>query len=128
MAGYGTFSAGSPSRVLKAHRVAYAISMRRDPRSSCVCHHCDNRLCVNPDHLFLGSRGDNNRDRAKKNGYDNQRGQGHGRARLSVGDVSEIRHLYRDTGITETMLASEYGVAQQTISAILRRVTWRHIA
>jgi hypothetical protein len=62
--GYGKFLANRRLRL--AHRIAWELTHGPIPEGLCVCHSCDNPRCCNPVHLFLGSRGDNNRDRAQK--------------------------------------------------------------
>jgi hypothetical protein len=94
-----------------------------------VCHTCDNGLCVNPDHLFLGTHLDNMRDMIDKGrkpkGRDTNTlfGSTHPCAVLSEADVLAIRAS--EKSITE--LASHYGVHYGTIYAIIQRRNWKHI-
>lgn len=64
-AGYGVMRIGSNCNIA-VHRLAYELQVGEIPPSLQVCHHCDNRICVRPGHLFVGTIGDNMRDRDQK--------------------------------------------------------------
>jgi len=111
----------SGSRRMLAHRFAYERYRGPIPRGLCVCHHCDVRCCVNPDHLFLGTIADNNADRHRKGRT--PRGTDCGKTKLSVKQVLAILASTE----TQRVLARQYGVAHCTIGAIKRREIWSHL-
>ncbi len=90
-----------------------------------VCHHCDNRKCVNPDHLFLGSRKDNMKDAQIKGRL--QRGQDRHNSVLTPDIVRRARKLKGD-GMKTKDIAARYGIKPQTMGKAINRHTWRHIA
>ena len=110
-----------------AHRAVWEAVVGTIPPDTCVCHHCDNRRCVAPDHLFLGSPADNIRDmRAKGRAVSPPAGASHHKARLGPGSVREIRRR-RALGETCSSLSAEFGVVHSVISSIARRETWRDV-
>jgi hypothetical protein len=121
--GYGNFAfRGKPTR---AHRVSYTIYVGEIPSGLYVCHKCDVRACVNPDHLFLGTHEDNQADKARKGrGRCNDRhGSLHPMARLTEAQVLAIRADQR----TQAAIAADYGITFQTVSDIKRRKRWGHL-
>lgn len=90
-----------------------------------VCHHCDTRSCVNPDHLFIGTNQDNTADKTRKGR--SLRGERNPSAKLTEADVRVIR-LRHQGGASQRTLAQEYGVRQPTILRALNGTNWRHIA
>jgi hypothetical protein len=105
--------------VSSSHRISWEMANGPIPKDMCVLHKCDNRRCVNPEHLFIGTRADNNRDRDNKGRTVILRGENHGYAKLSDRQVLEIRSRYSAGGVTQKALASLYGVVQSHISTLV---------
>lgn len=103
-----------------AHRASWAIHFG-PPGDLCVCHRCDNRRCVNPAHLFLGTNAENMADMAAKGR--GQRGQTHVKARLTDDTVRAIRVA---SGTTAE-IARRFGVSHGTVRAVLTGRTWKHV-
>lgn len=113
----------------KGHRLSFFIFYGQDPGKLLVCHACDNRKCINPDHLWLGTHLDNNRDCINKNRmrHPPNLGEKHGMSKFTDDLVRLIRKEY-STGVTQTSLAKKYKCHQATIGRIVTRVRWKHIA
>lgn len=110
--GYAQVSVGNKTR--RAHRYAWELTNGPIPDGLVVCHKCDNPICVNPSHLFLGTSADNTADKVRKGRQ--AKGEGHGMVRLSVDAVNAIRTRYR-RGLGR-QLAAEYRVHLNTIVKI----------
>lgn len=120
--GYGAIAVRRIMR--RAHRVAWWLCTgRRPPPGLMVCHHCDYRACVRPDHLFLGTQKANKEDCVRK-GRSN-RGERHGHATLTEKQVRLIRSLAGAQ--TQSQLAARFGVSQAHISSLQMRKRWTHI-
>jgi len=123
--GYGSLSVkGKPMR---AHRFSWMIHNGPIESDLCVLHKCDNPRCVNPDHLFLGTRHENNKDRDMKHRTKVPVGANNGNAKLTESDVRTIRNKL-DDGNSLASIGKEYGVTWQTIQAIKNRKTWDHLS
>lgn len=118
--GYGFLFSEGRSR--PAHRVSWKLHNGPIPDGMFICHHCDNRPCVNPKHLFLGSAADNAADMAAK-GRCRSRGVGgeaSGNAKLTAEQVVAIR---AELG-PHAAIAKRYGVSRPSISNIKSGRTW----
>ena len=109
------------------HRLAWEEKNGPIPDGLCALHHCDNPQCANPDHIFLGTRADNNADKERKGRARHARGERCGAAKLTEADVRTIRATHDRGGVTCAALAKEYKVSAVLISMVVRRVAWRHI-
>lgn len=126
--GYGTInSGGRHGRPLLAHRVSYAINNGEIPQGKYVCHSCDNRKCVNPRHLWLGSHADNMKDASEKGRMRrDQQATRRSHIGLTEGDIREIHRRYLEEG-TPTAIASEYGITRQHVFRIGTGRCWTAI-
>ena len=125
--GYGQFNCNGT--ILTAHRMSYAIVHRRVPQDTLVCHTCDNPICVNPDHLFLGDYLINNQDMfAKGRGYvfDGTHiiGTQNHNAKLDERKVSEAVWL-RSQGLSLQEIADRCDVA---VASVLVDLEWSDMA
>jgi hypothetical protein len=119
--GYGT---GNRSQY--AHRWSYELANGPIPAGMYVLHRCDTPACVNPGHLFLGTALDNMRDMIAKGRARPSTGERHGHAKLSAGQVTEMRALY--PSLSKEKLAKRFGVTATQVRNIVSGRHWRQLA
>lgn len=133
--GYGRFFAGGSWE--NVHRLSYETFKGDIPPGALVRHRCDNPPCWNPDHLLVGSYGDNARDMVdrgrQRGGFTRQpneleraRGVRNGASVLTDADVVEIRRRCK-AGESQHSVATHFGVTRPNIGYIVRRKTWAHV-
>lgn len=121
--GYGVIYC--EKRTIKAHRLSMMIFLKRIlSKEEHVLHKCDNPICVNPNHLFIGNMQINNEDMYKKKR--NPRGERHGMAKLTEKDVKEIRKEYGTK--TRQELATKFGVGVDAIARAAKAVYWKDVS
>lgn len=120
--GYGVFSVDSLP--VRAHRYSWQLANSHHISTPLlfVCHKCDVRACVNPDHLFLGESYENTQDMVNKGRQ--ALGEKHGKARLTEEDIPMIRQ----SPLTNSELANQFGVTRQAINRIRKRLNWKQVA
>lgn len=134
--GYGLIRQGNA--VIGAHRASYIIHFGAVPDGLFVCHHCDNRPCVNPAHLYAGTPAENSADMYRRGRVSVKEyvppvapewsGENNPRSKLTNAAVLSIRQRWaREDRPTQRTLGAEYGVDASLISDVVRRRIWRHI-
>lgn len=124
--GYGTVSFNG--KVMTSHRVAWIVNNGKIPLSTNVLHRCDNPSCVNPEHLFLGTQGDNIRDCVQKGRFtrSDRRGEKSAISPFKNGDILSIRQEAAN-GKSRSQIARERNCSRTSIDSIVNRKTWTHI-
>lgn len=107
----------------RASRISWELHFG-SPGDLYVCHHCDNPVCVRPDHLFLGTQFDNMQDMVQKKRGRYRRGSEHPLAKLSQKDVDTMRRRYAIGNVSYRELAEEYHVSKQLVYRIMKRKNW----
>lgn len=119
--GYGKFEINK--RHCRAHRVSFELFVGPIPENLCVCHSCDNPGCVNPSHLFLGTRQENMDDKVRKNRQSRIRGEKQGLHKLTEELVYQIREML-EQGHSQRKIAKMFGVSQGAIFFIKSGKNW----
>lgn len=124
--GYGQITV--LGNTMRTHRLKYCLTESIVlTKGLCVCHSCDNPSCLNPSHLWVGTTMDNTADRnAKQRTEGPGKGINHPNTSFTEADILTIRTTPINKG-TVTNLAKFYGVHAETIRAILKRRSWKHI-
>lgn len=119
--GYGSmyYKLGTRER---AHRVSYEIFIGKIPTGLCVLHRCDTRNCVNPKHLFIGTRTDNNHDRDRKGRT--SVGESRPNAKLSYKKSRQIKNMKKN-GVPAKDIASKFGICECTVYKVVNNKSWR---
>lgn len=118
--GYGQIWHSGAGR--STHRLSFELHCGPIPDGSHVCHRCDNRACINPKHLFLGTIAENMADKVAKGRQ--AKGSTIAQSKLTEQDVIAIRAA-RDS--SKAVLATQYGVSGDLILLIRARKIWRHV-
>lgn len=125
--GYGLLNVEGSVR--RAHRLSYAHFIGSIPNGICVLHDCpggDNPACVNPDHLWLGTRGDNNTDRNRKGRSGVSKGSYNPNTALTEADVRVIRRRISH-GERKRVVGNDYGLGKSAINRMIRGASWSHV-
>lgn len=122
--GYGYMWAGKElgrEDQMQAHRVAWLLHRGPIPDGMLVCHRCDNRACVNPEHLFLGTDAENAADMVAK-GRGNK-GEAINTAKLTADVIPAIRSDPREYRV----IGADYGVGKSVVYSIKKKKSWKHV-
>jgi hypothetical protein len=126
--GYGVFAFGGGNNA-RAHRVSYMAFVGVIPLGMDVCHRCDVRNCVNPEHLFTGTRAENIADCLSKGRHpqtNKVRGSNHPHAKLTESDVEQILCMLA-SGCPKAAIARQFSVTDRVILLIAKGDTWKHV-
>ena len=120
--GYGCFQLNY--KMVKAHRVSWEIHKGEIPPGLKALHRCNNRRCINPHHLYLGTQSDNIKQAVRDGTLKPMQGESHPRHKLTTEQVLVIRASHN---LSYRELASKYHVSRITIGEIMTRRSWKHV-
>lgn len=123
--GYGIVHNPITKKQEVASRVAFKFHFGIDPKGFDVCHKCDNPPCINPNHLFLGTRKDNMQDSSLKRRM--KMGESHYKSKMTSDSVIKLRGMYKFRITGYTKLAALFGISQKSARDIIHRKNWKHI-
>jgi hypothetical protein len=117
---------GVNGKFISAHRFSYQLSYGEIPEGMHCCHKCDNPRCVNPDHLFIGTRSENMQDMLNKNRGNKVKGSLHHSSKLTEDQVLSIKKRIA-SGEKQCNIAKEFGIANCQITYIKNGRNWKHV-
>lgn len=115
--GYGVITL--KHRPLRTNRVSWMIHFGEIPEGLCVCHTCDNPCCVNPSHLFLGTHGDNAKDRERKGRRKIKYGDDNPNTKFSSVAIKSVLDQYETGQYTQKKLSEMSGISRSHLCAII---------
>jgi len=119
--GYGRL--GLNTKLISAHRFSWLIHFGDIPEGMCVCHHCDNRICVNPKHLFLGTIADNNADMKRKG----RMSKAPRNNKISPEDVVQIRKMWIPFKMSVRKISKILNLNYKSCETAVSRKHWQNI-
>ena len=119
--GYGIYFINR--KPFRAHRLVVDA-----PPGTQVCHTCDNKVCMNPKHLVIADHAWNMQDKKNKGRQASLPGEENPNSKLTEADVINIRAIARYCDITAKRIAEIYGLEHSTITKVIRRSSWKHVA
>ncbi len=114
-------------KIYRTHRLIYEMTIGKIPDGLLVCHSCDNPLCCNPEHLFLGTYKENTQDMISKGRKYLMNGELNNFSKLTEKEVIMIREIYSNGKYFQRELGEMFGVSKSAIYNIIHKITWKHI-